>query len=288
MFDVAIIGTGPAGLSAAITLKMREKSVLWFGPADMSAKVEKAEKIANYPGVGIVGGRELNARFRDHAREMGLESVDKLVTTVSKAGERFMLLAENEIYEARSVLLATGVVSAKGVPGEAEYLGRGVSYCATCDGMFYRGKAIAAYCAGSRYAHEVEYLAGIAARVYLYSPERELAVGGENVERLESPVAAVQGRDRVESVRLSDGREIPVDGAFFLRNAISPASLVPGLTLDGPHIAVDRQLRTNIEGCFAACDCTGRPYQIVKAAGEGNAAAHQILEYLARTPGDAP
>ena len=283
MFDVAIIGTGPAGLSAAITLKMREKSVLWFGPADMSAKVEKAEKIANYPGAGVIGGRELNGRFRAHAQELGLETVDRLVTTVTKTGGRFMLLAENEVYEARSVLLATGVVTSRGVPGEAELLGRGVSYCATCDGMFYRGKAIAVYCAGSRYAHEVEYLAGVASKVYLYSPERDLAVGGENVERLERPIAGVEGHDRVESVRLGDGREIPVDGAFFLRSAISPASLVPGLALDGPHIVVDRQLRTGIEGCFAAGDCTGRPYQIAKAVGEGNVAAHQILEYLAGT-----
>ena len=215
--------------------------------------------------------------------ELGLETIDRLVTTVTKTGGRFMLLAENEIYEARSVLLATGVVTSRGVPGEAELLGRGVSYCATCDGMFYRGKAIAVYCAGSRYAHEVEYLAGVASKVYLYSPERDLAVGGENVERLGSPIAGVEGHDRVESVRLGDGREIPVDGAFFLRSAISPASLVPGLALDGPHIVVDRQLRTGIEGCFAAGDCTGRPYQIAKAVGEGNVAAHQILEYLDNT-----
>ena len=128
MYDVAIIGTGPAGLSAAITLKLHEKSILWFGSKQMSAKVEKSEKIANYPGAGLITGADLNERFQKHAVQMGLEPIDRMVTTVMRMQEHFSVLADNELYEAKALLLTTGVVSAKGIPGETEFLGRGVSY----------------------------------------------------------------------------------------------------------------------------------------------------------------
>ncbi|MBQ2160543.1 MAG: NAD(P)/FAD-dependent oxidoreductase, partial [Firmicutes bacterium] len=128
-YDVCIIGTGPAGLSAAINFKLHNKSVLWFGSKDMSLKVEKSEKIANYPGIPYVSGPDLNARFMAQAEEMGLEITDKMVTNISATKKGFMVLADNEIYQAKALLLAIGAFTAKPLPGEAEYLGRGVSYC---------------------------------------------------------------------------------------------------------------------------------------------------------------
>ena len=283
MFDAAVIGTGPAGLSAALNLKLLGKSVLWFGSPAGSDKVGRSEKIANYPGVGLVSGAELNRRFREHAAAMALEAVDKMVTLIAKGDEGFSLLADNEMQEAKTVLLATGAVTAKGFAGEAEYLGRGVSYCATCDGFLYRGKTIAVYLGAARFEHEAEYLASLAEKVYLSAGYRDPAVRGDNIEVLDSPIVKVSGGLKANAVTLRDGREIPVDGLFCLRNAVAPASLLPGLALasDGVHIAVDREMRTNIEGCFAAGDCTGRPYQIAKAVGEGNIAAHAMAEYLA-------
>lgn len=282
MLDAAIVGAGPAGLSAALDLKLLGKDFLWFGSPAMSAKVEKAEQIANYPGAGLLSGAELNRRFREHARAMDLTSADQMVTQILGGGDRYTLLAENQLYEARTVLLAIGASAPRGFPGEAELLGRGVSYCATCDGFLYRGKTIAVFCAAPRYEHEVEYLASLAEKVWLSAPYRGCGVRLPNVSPLPGPIRAIEGDNRVSRLRLADGGEVPVDGVFLLRTAVAPAVLLPGLAMDGPHIAVDREMRTNLPGCYAAGDCTGRPYQIAKAVGEGNTAAHSIVEYLAR------
>ena len=281
MYDAVIVGAGPAGLSAAINLKLHEKNFVWFGSPDLSDKVEKSEKIANYPGAGLVSGAELNARFAAHAKEMGLEPVDKKVTNVMPSDGVIMVLADNEIFEAKTLLLAAGVMTAKSYEGEEEFLGRGVSYCATCDGFLYKGKTIAVFCGAKRYEHEVEYLAGIAEKVYLSAGYPDCTVDLPNVERI-APVKAVSGEMKVSAVELHDGRKIAVDGLFILRNAVAPGTLLPGLETDGPHIVVNRMQETNIPGVFAAGDCTGRPYQIAKAVGEGNVAAHAMLEYLAK------
>ena len=289
MFDTAIIGTGPAGLSAALTLKMRGKEIIWFGSPKYSGKIEKSEKIGNYPGLGLISGPDLNERFRAHAEALDIQTTDKLVTSISKLKTHFMLLADNEVFEAKTVLLATGVISSKPFPGEEKLLGRGVSYCATCDGMFYKGKTIAVFCGAKRYETEVEYLAELAEKVYLMPAYRDCGVKGENIELINSPIKEIAGEKRVQSIRLGNESELSVDGFFCLRGAIAPASLVPGLALEGPHILTDKQMATNIPGCFAAGDCTGAPYQIAKAVGEGNVAAHSILEALAdmKNPGQA-
>ena len=280
MFDTAIIGTGPAGLSAAITLKMRGKDVLWFGSLDMSYKIEKSEKIANYPGVGVISGPALNESFRAHAKALGLEPVDKMVTGITKLRNGYVLMAENEMYQAKTVLLAVGAVPAKGFPGEAEYLGHGVSYCATCDGMFYKGKTIAVFCGAKRFEPEIRYLAEMADTVYLFAPYADCGIDLPNVQKLNARITQVNGEKRIKSLSLNDGSELAVDGLFCLRNAVAPTTLLPKLELDGAHITVNRKQETNLPGCFAAGDCTGLPYQIAKAVGEGNVAAHTILEYL--------
>ena len=347
MFDVAIVGAGPAGLSAAINLKIRGKNIIWFGSKEMSRKVEISEKIANYPGAGFMSGSELNERFRSHAAELGLEITDKMVTTISRLNDRFMLLAENEIFEAKTVLLATGVANAKGFPGEEKLLGHGVSYCATCDGMFYKGKTIAVYCQDKRFEEEIAYLSEIAEKVYLFTTYQDCGIDLPNVELVDKKIKSLEGEERLTGLTLSDGdplkkklaaktpedgevsagsmtaevfadgeavagsmtagvsadgeavagsmtagvsadggaivseASLAVDGLFCLRNAIAPASLMPGLQTEGPHIVVNRDMATSFPGCFAAGDCTGTPYQIAKAVGEGNIAAHSVLKYLA-------
>jgi thioredoxin reductase (NADPH) len=279
MYDVAIVGTGPAGLSAALTLKLHNKDIIWFGSAELSDKVGKSEKIANYPGVPMVSGADLNEAFRKQAEEMGLEMTDKRVTSIADMGDRKMILADNEMFEAKTVLLSTGVAAAKGMENEDRLLGRGVSYCATCDGFLYKGKTVAVYCTDERMAHDIKYLEEICGKVYVYT-SFAYDLTSENSEKLAKPIKKLDGGLKCDTVELLDGTRISVDGVFILRPSIAPNSLFPGLELDGAHIKVDRNQETNYKGCFAAGDCTGRPYQITKAVGEGNIAAHAILERL--------
>ena len=279
MFDVAIIGTGPAGLSAALTLTLHNKDIIWFGSNELSDKVGKSEKIANYPGVPMVGGADLNKKFREQAAELGLEPVDKRVTNIADMGGTYMILADNEMFEARTVLLSTGIAAAKGMENEARLLGAGVSYCATCDGFLYKGKTAAVYCTDERMEHDIKYLEEICGKVYIYT-NFGYEPSSETSEVLASPLKKLSGGLKCDSAELFDGTKLDVDGIFILRPAIAPSTLFPGLETDGAHIKVSRNQETNYKGCFAAGDCTGRPYQIAKAVGEGNVAAHAILEYL--------
>lgn len=282
MYDVAIVGSGPAGISAALNLKLHNKKVIWFGSRELSAKVEKSEKIANYPGADMVSGKELNSLFLRQIENGGMEITDKMVTNITSSRKGFMLLGGNEIYEAKAVLLATGSVSAKGFEGEENLLGHGVSYCATCDGFLYKDKTIAVFCGAKRYEREVEYLAGMAEKLFLFAPYEDCEIDLPNVQYLGKTFGSVCGGEKVDALKLIDGTLLSVDGVFVLRNSVAPATLLKGLEMNGAHIAVNRNMETKKTGCFAAGDCTGRPYQIAKAVGEGNIAAHSILEYLSK------
>ncbi len=281
VYDAAIIGTGPAGLSAALNLKIHQKNFVWFGSKSLSDKVRKAERVDNYPGLPGVTGEEMAAIFAKQIADMGLEIQEGMINSVMDMGDHYALLAASDFYEAKTLILAMGVAPTGVLPGEMERLGRGVSYCATCDGNLYRGKTIAVVCNNKRFEHEVKYLADLAAKVYFFPYYKDSAAMPEHVEKVVAKIGQIGGEGRVEKLVLGDGRELAVDGIFCLRDAISLATLLPGLAAEGGHIAVDRTMATNLPGCFAAGDCTGRPYQYAKAVGEGNAAAHSVIEYLA-------
>ena len=282
MYDCIIIGTGPAGLSAALNLKTYKKDFVWFGTERLSDKVWKAEKITNYPGFSAASGEELFQAFDEHRKAAGLEITEKTVTTIGSMGDHFMVLADNDFFEAKTLILCMGVMNAKLLEGEDMLLGRGLSYCATCDGMLYKDKKIAVICNDKKYEHEVEYLADLASEVYYLPTFKDSTVERDNVTIVSGSPAALKGEDRVEALVLRSGEELAVDGVFALRNAIAPSKLMPGLEIEGGHIVVDRSCATNIPGCFAAGDCTGRPYQYTKAVGEGNVAAHSCITYLAQ------
>ena len=279
-YDCIIIGSGPAGLSAAINLKTYNKNFLWFGNAKLSDKVEKAELVNNYPGLPEVSGKDLQAAFLAHKEALGLEITERIVSSIYDMGGYFTVMAENQFYETESLILAMGVVAANPYVGETEFLGRGVSYCATCDGALYKGKNIAVVSTAKRFEHEVSFLADLADKVYLFPFYKDCEITGDHVELQKKGIKEIKGGFRAEELLLADGTTLAVDGIFIMRNAIAPTTLLPKLMVEEGHIEVNRKMETNIKGVFAAGDCTGKPYQYTKAVGEGNIAAHSVITYL--------
>ena len=167
--DIAIIGTGPAGISAAITAKIRNKEILLFGAEPVSSKVAKAHQILNYPGLPAVSGEELAQAYKRHLDELQIAVTKKRVHAVYAMGSYFAIQAGQEQYRADSVILACGMTADKPFPGENEFLGRGVSYCATCDAQFFKGKTVAVIGYTKESVEEAQYLAEIVGKV-LYFP----------------------------------------------------------------------------------------------------------------------
>ena len=280
-YDIAIIGTGPAGVSAALTAKNRNKSILLLGSRQMSEKVAKAHEIRNYPGLPFIRGEDMAAAFRDQLDQMEIPVTEKRIGAVYAMGDYFALQAGEEMLEAKTVILATGVVSAKTLPGEEALLGRGVSYCATCDAPLYRGRAAAVIGFSPREEAEAAFLSEVCSRVIyipVYPEETDLP---ETVEVIREKPVEIRKAESSLIVQTAEG-EYSADGVFVLREAVAPAQLVPGLETDGAHVKVNRKMETNLPGVFACGDLTGTPYQYVKAAGEGNVAAISAAAYLDR------
>lgn len=281
MFDAAIIGTGPAGISAALTLRALKKDIILFGSRQLSQKIRVAEKIRNYPGLTDVTGTQMQEAFSGQLEQMDIPVTEKTVTGIYSMGTHYSILCDQEMFEAKTVLLCTGVEAVKPIPGELEFVGRGVSYCATCDGFLYKGKTIAVMCTTKDLEHEIDYLAALAAKVYLIPLYKDVRVTGDNIEIIREKPKEILGDMKVQQL-VFEKHSVDVDGVFMLKQAVMPSLLLYGLGCEGGHITVDRGCRTNLPGCFAAGDCTGRPYQYVKAAGEGNVAAHSAVEFLAQ------
>lgn len=281
IYDAAIIGTGPAGLSAALNLQIHNKNFIWIGSKKLSDKVTKAERISNYPGFIDVSGVALNEAFQKQVQSAGLEIIEQMVGSIISMGKHYAIMAGSDFYEAKTIILATGIANTGTLPGEQEKVGRGVSYCATCDGALYRGKTIAIICNNARFEHEVKYLADLAETVYYFPNYKEIGVLPANVKIMEDKARGILGEKKVSGVELRSGETLTVDGVFCLRDSVSLATLLPKIAVDGGRIVVDRAMSTNLPGVYAAGDCTGRPYQYTKAVGEGNVAAHSVIEYLA-------
>lgn len=281
MYDCIIIGTGVAGISAALTLRARGKSFLLLGSPSLSSKIGAAELINNYPGLPAISGDAFRQALSVHLQSSGIEITPAQVTGVYDMGDHFGVLCASSSFEAKTIILATGVEAVKPIEGELEFLGRGVSYCATCDGLLYRGKNIVVVCTSKAMEEEAEYLASLASSLTFVPLYKGASLSGGNVTVITGMPVAIRGSQRVESVEFRD-RVVPCDGVFMLKSAIAPSALVPGLNAEGGHVVVDRSCRTNLGGLFAAGDCTGRPYQYAKAVGEGNVAAHSVCDYLAK------
>ena len=268
MYDIAIVGAGPAGYSAAINARKREKSVIVIG--QNTGWLSRAERIDNYPGMPGVSGQEMLRAMEQQAKEMGAELRGGVVHQMIDMGDSFALSLGADFVQARKVILATGAKQPRLLPGEERLLGRGVSYCGTCDGMLYRGKRVAVIGAGPEAVSEANFLMSLCESVvYFGAPDEAL---DSRIEVLGAKVTEITGEMRAKGL-VADGEEMSFDGVFIFREAMALSSLLPGLEMDGAFIRVDRQMRTSVPGVFAAGDCTGLPLQVAKAVGEGCTAA---------------
>ena len=282
MANVVIIGSGPAGVSAALYTARAgiDTTVLTRGPGSLA----RAEGIENYYGVpGSISGAELERRGIEGAREVGVKFVQTEAVGLTFTDKLTVETLSGD-YPADAVILATGASrTAPPIPGLKDLEGRGVSYCATCDAFFYRGKNVAVMGSGEYALHEASALLPLANSVTLLTGGApltaefppEIAVRTEKVE-------AILGEDKVSGVRLTGGGELPMDGVFIALGVAGSTALARkmGAEVDGSKIVVDANMMTTIPGLFAAGDCTGGLLQVAKAVYEGAVAGNEAAKAL--------
>lgn len=281
IYDVLIVGCGPAGLSAAVNASIRRKSVVLLGGELCTPKLQKSPVVSNYLGLPEIAGKDLREKFLEHvsSREIPIHQVKVNAVSRNENGT-FSIATKNKIYDARAVILATGVTVSKFIEGEQEYIGKGVGYCSTCDGPLFRGKDVALIAYTNEGLEEANFLADFCRKVYFIPGSKDIGKGLKpEVEVLNQKPLAITGNGLVSGLKLDD-RELKVDGIFIYRESYLPDQLVPGLAVDDNHIRIDDSFRTSIEGVFAAGDCTGKPYQLAKAVGEGQIAGLSAAAYL--------
>lgn len=282
-YDIAIIGTGPAGISAAITAKLRNKNIILFGNKDLSDKINKAHSIKNYTGLPNVTGEELATALKNHLNDLDIEITEKRVNAVYSMGEYFALQVGKEMIESKSLIIATGVTALKTLENEDEFLGRGVSYCATCDAHFCKGKDVAVIAYTKEAEEDALFLSEVCSSIKyfpLYDISNEIFDKYGNIQIIKDKPIGFAGNMKAEKI-ICENSSYDAFSTFVVRNNISADKLVPGLKTDGTHIIVDLQMETNIKGLFACGDIAGKPYQYIKSAGQGNVAALSAIAYLA-------
>lgn len=263
-FDIIIIGGGIAGVSAAMTALNRGKKVAVVTNPPETQNLYKAESVTNYPGIVNMSGRDFAKLLHEQLEKSEAQLIMGRALSIMDFGGSFGVAVGNDYYSAKAVILALGITREKLYPGEGEFLGRGVSYCATCDGMLYKDKTVALIGSGHEAELDVEFLRGICKEVYHFSDNKPYSISGG-----------------MKADTVSDGKESwKVDGVFVIKDTVSVTKLVEGLEYRKGGIVVDEKMQTNIPGIFAAGDCAGLPYQLAKAAGDGNVAALSACDYL--------
>lgn len=277
-YELAIIGCGPAGLSAALNAKIRNRDFILLGSEFCSPKLSKAPQIDNWLGFPEIGGEELRQRFLDHVESMGIPIIPFKVTNIYP-GPPYTLMGKDQSIEADAIIIATGVSVGKLFAGEAELLGSGVGYCATCDGPLYKNKNVAIVSYNQEGEDEANFMADLCAKVYYIPYYNDLVRLDPRIEVKKGRVKGIIGTETVNQLDLGE-EQLSVDGVFIIRDTLPAEQLLSGLEMEEGAIKVSHKLETNMQGLFAAGDCTGQPYQLIKAAGEGGTAALQAVKYL--------
>lgn len=296
MVDIIIVGSGPAGMSAAVYGKRAGMSVLviekvYYG----TGQVAESSHVDNYLGIPGINGYELGEKFRSHAEGLGVEFKDGEVIRFEKAADRWYVHLKNgETLESKTVVYAAGAAHRHlGVPGEEEFSGKGVSYCATCDGAFFKGKDVAVVGGGNTAMDDAIYLSDICNKVYLVH-RRDVFRGDattlmklketENIELIvPAKVQEVKGEQVVTALQLEDGRSLEVSGVFVAVGMQPATSMLQGIVLmdDNGYIIADETGKTSAAGFFAAGDVrTKELRQIITAVSDGANAATSAERYI--------
>ena len=282
MANMIIIGAGPAGVSAALyTARANiETTILHNGGGALT----RTGRIENYYGFAQpISGRELLEQGMAGAKRLGVRFLEEEVVGLTYGSKLTVQTSVGE-HEADAVILATGTSRlAPNLPGLQEFEGRGVSYCAVCDAFFYRGKDVAVLGSGEYALHEARDLQSVARSVtILTNGESPAAAFPPEFTLRTEPLAAVEGRDLVSSVRFQSGDTLPVDGLFIAVGVAGSTALARkiGAITMGSSIAVDENMATNIPGLYAAGDCTGGLLQIAKAVCDGAKAGIEAIKFV--------
>jgi len=290
IYDVIVIGGGPAGLTAGIYTARHGLKTLILEGSKLGGKASEAKWIENYPGFpNGVSGLELMKKFISQAKKFNVEFRMEHVTGLSLTEEVKTVLTRKSIYQTKAVIISTGIQKKTlKVPGEMEFKGRGVSYCSICDGPFFAGRDVAIIGSGKEAIEDVSNLSEIANKVYFIpnGEERGNKFPNKlaNVEILENvDVESIDGDVTVKSIKLNNGTSLKVDGVFIILEHVSTTDILTeaGIKTDERGcIIIDRENATNIKGVFAAGDCICGGMQIVMAAGDGGRAGLSALRYV--------
>lgn len=303
IFDVIIIGAGPAGLTAGIYTSRREMKTLIIGQVT-GGQVVWASMVENYPGFKKINNIELITKWQEHTQSLGVNIEQKEVKEIKKKDELFVLYTGKDTLRAKTVIIAMGLTPRRlAIPGEERLTGRGISYCANCDGPFYRNKIVAVNGGGNSALDAAEMLSKIARQVYLIHRRKDFR-GFEtlvnevkkrpNIELvLDSEITEIKGESQIEKIKIINNKnkkssELSVDGLFIEIGRIAHTDLVADLVERNRNkqIIVDEKCRTKTPGLFAAGDVTHTPFkQITIAMGQATTAALAAYEFLQLSQG---
>ena len=296
-YDVGIIGSGPAGLSAAIYAKRANLSAVVIEKEyEGTGQIAESGQVDNYLGLPGISGYDLGEQFREHAVKLGVAFLEQEVTEIKKEDSAVftIIFEDGSSVEAKTVIYAAGATPRRAnIPGEQEYSGKGVSYCAICDGSFYRGKKVAVLGGGDTALDDAVYLADLAEQVYVIHRIKEFRGAATTVEKLrkkenvtfvlEHQVKEITGAEKVNGVVLEDGTAIAVDGVFVAYGSVPHTNLVKELViLDAAgYVKAEETGETSLAGLYVAGDArTKKLRQVVTAVSDGANAATAVVEYL--------
>lgn len=282
MFDLIIIGKGPAGIAAALYALRANLKVMII--AKDAGTLPQAHLIENYYGLEKpISGEELFEIGIHQAKTLGAEFLDDEVLGLDFDGN-FVVKTKTQSLSSISLIMATGISRKRGnVPGAAEFEGKGISYCAVCDGFFYRSKSVAVLGSGEYALHEAKDLLNVTDKVKILTNGQPLTVKiPDDIEVIQTPILKLFGDGNLEGVEFKDGAKLELNGLFVALGSASASDFARkiGAAVEGNQIVVNKDMQTTVPGLYAAGDCVGGPFQVGVSVGEGTIAGLNAIKYI--------